>query len=123
MDKLWRVTPGLWERAGLTWLNFLCEDDSGQHGGGGGIGEGSGNLLEAGSQPRLLVLDWGSGMRAVAAASTQPKGHLAPCPCSPHSWAHLPTDLKLRGGEKYLLFLESVGVWPGAGGLDAFSRW
>lgn len=74
------------------------------------------------ASPGCLCLA-GSGVRAVAAASTQPKGHLAPCPCSPHRWAHLPTDLKPRGGEKYSLFLESVGAWPGAGGLDAFSGW
>lgn len=74
------------------------------------------------ASPSCLCLA-GSGVRAVAPASTPPKGHLALCPYSPHSWAHLPTDLKLRGGERYSLCWESVGAWPGAGGLDALSRW
>ena len=41
-----------------------------------------------------------SEVGAIAVASAQPKSHMASCPFRPHSWAHLPPDWRLKGGEE-----------------------
>ena len=89
---------------------------------GGGVGKGFlANYGEQEASPGCLC--WaGSEVRAVAAASAQPKGHLASCPFSPHSWAHLPPDLKLKEGEENSQ-IGNLCAWLHAGGLRASSRW
>lgn len=78
------------------------------------------SLLEAASQAGLLLLG-GAEVGAVFAASNKPKGHQAPCPCSPHSQAHLLPDLKLRKEKN--IHIDWDFVWYLARCISTFFRW